>query len=367
MTKLNFFRDKKVLVTGHTGFKGSWLSIWLNMLGAEVCGFALEPYTKNDNFVVSGLGKRVSHHIGDIRNFNELNSVFKSFKPEFVFHLAAQPLVRRSYIDPKETFDTNIGGTVNILECCRMSDTIKIIVNITSDKCYQNNEWPWGYRENDRLGGNDPYSSSKACSEIVCEAYRNAFFDPEYFNNHGKSLASARAGNVIGGGDWREDRLIPDCIRALEKGAPICLRNPEAIRPWQHVLDPLYGYLLLAKKMADDPVKFSSAWNFGPRHDHALKVLEVADLVLEKWGKKGVIEFGEKDSNSHEAKTLCLDISKAIAELGWKPCWDTDRAVSKTVDWYKHYKTSNIYSFCEKQINQYMRESKSKIRRGKES
>ncbi|MDB9822141.1 CDP-glucose 4,6-dehydratase [Deltaproteobacteria bacterium] len=356
MTYLSFYQNKKVLITGHTGFKGSWLSIWLNLLGAEVYGYALEPYTKNDNFLVSGLDKRVSHHIGDIRSFNDLLSIFKRFNPEIVFHLAAQPLVRRSYIDPKETFDTNIGGTVNILECCRLSDSVEVIVNVTSDKCYENYEWPWGYRENDRLGGHDPYSSSKAGSEIVSEAYRKSFFNQEYFNDHGKCLATARAGNVIGGGDWREDRLIPDCIRSLEKGEPILLRNPDSIRPWQHVLEPLYGYLLLAVKMSDDPVKFSSAWNFGPRNDHSLKVEEVADLVVSRWGK-GSIELEKKDKDSHEARTLCLDITKAMVELSWEPRWDTGRAVSETVDWYRNYKTSDIYRFCEEQIEQYIQES----------
>jgi CDP-glucose 4,6-dehydratase len=355
MKDLSFYQNKKVLITGHTGFKGSWLSIWSNMLGAQVCGYALEPYTENDTFVVSGLEKHISHNIGDIRNFNDLISVFKTFRPEIVFHLAAQPLVRRSYINPKETFDTNIGGTVNVLECCRLSDSVKVIVNITSDKCYKNYEWPWGYREIDPLGGYDPYSSSKASSEIATEAYRKSFFNPEHFNNHEKSLASARAGNVIGGGDWREDRLIPDCVKALEKEEPILLRNPESIRPWQHVLEPLYGYLLLAAKMSDNPLKFSSSWNFGPLLDSNLRVSEIADLVISNWGS-GTIEVVKDGSDSHEAHTLYLDSTKAMVELRWKPRWDIKRAVSETVDWYKNYRTSDIYRFCEEQINQYTKE-----------
>ena len=353
MTYLSFYRNKKVLVTGHTGFKGSWLSIWLNMLEAEVCGYALEPYTENDNFVMSGLEKLIAHNIGDIRNFNDLICIFKTFRPEIVFHLAAQPLVRRSYINPKETFDTNIGGTVNVLECCRISDSVKVIVNITSDKCYKNYEWPWGYRENDPLGGYDPYSSSKASSEIITEAYRESFFNPEYFNDHGKGLASARAGNVIGGGDWREDRLIPDCIRALENNTPIHLRNPESIRPWQYVLEPLSGYLLLAARMLDDPLKFSTSWNFGPRNDNRLTVSDVVDLVVNRWGN-GTIELGKNNLDAHETNTLWLDISKAIVELDWRPRWDISKSVSATVDWYRKYKTTDIYRFCEDQIHRYL-------------
>jgi CDP-glucose 4,6-dehydratase len=273
-----------------------------------------------------------------------------------VFHLAAQPLVRRSYVDPKETFDVNIGGTVNVLECCRLSDSVETIVNITSDKCYENHEWPWGYRENDRLGGNDPYSSSKAGSEIITEAYRRSFFNPQNSNDHGKSLASARAGNVIGGGDWREDRLIPDCIRALEKEESIPIRNPNSLRPWQHVLEPLYGYLLLPIKMSDDPVNFSTAWNFGPRMDHTIRVVEIVDMVISRWGK-GKFILREDSSNFHEARTLYLDIAKAMAELNWKPRWNTKRAVEETIDWYKIYKTSDMYRFCEAQIERYIKES----------
>jgi CDP-glucose 4,6-dehydratase len=246
----NTFKNKKVLVTGHTGFKGSWLCIWLRELGAEVVGFALEPYTKEDNFVVSRLQDLISHNIGDIRDFNTLKKVFASHRPEFVFHLAAQALVRTSYENPKETYDVNVGGTVNVLECCRVTDSVRVVINVTSDKCYENREWVWGYRENDPMGGHDPYSSSKACSELITHAYRKSFLNPNNFETHGKSLSSARAGNVIGGGDWQRDRIVPDCIRALRNGNTIEVRNPAAIRPWQHILEPVYAYLLLAARIS---------------------------------------------------------------------------------------------------------------------
>lgn len=348
-----FWKNKKVLITGHTGFKGSWLAIWLEILGADVYGYALKPYTKRDNFNLTGLETRITHILGDIRDFERLKNVFKKNKPEIVFHLAAQPLVRESYINPKETYDVNIGGTVNVLECCRLTDSLKVLINVTTDKCYENKEWVWGYRENDRLGGYDPYSSSKAGSEIVTRAYRNSFFNHKKIDDSWKSISTVRTGNVIGGGDWQKDRLVPDCISALEKKNNIIIRNPSSIRPWQHVLDPLYGYLLLARKMADKPGEYCEAWNFGPEAESIKSVGEIADLVVENWGM-GKWESYSEGYAPHETKTLRLDISKAKILLGWNPVWDIEKAVRNTIEWYKIYSSKNMFHFCEEQIESYM-------------
>jgi len=354
MLNKNIWKDKKILITGHTGFKGSWLTIWLKMLGAEVIGYALEPYTERDNFVLSKLEDKITYIIGDVRDYQKLYDVLRKYEPEFVFHLAAQPIVRESYINPKETFDVNIGGTVNLLECCRLTESVKVIVNITTDKCYENKEWIWGYRENDRLGGYDPYSSSKAGSEIVTVAYRQSFFNPEKVNIHSKNIASARAGNVIGGGDWQTDRLIPDCIDSLEKNEPIIIRNPSAVRPWQHVLEPLSGYLLLSEKMFENPGQYCEAWNFGPAEGSMKSVGEVTDLVIQNWGDGFWQDQSEKNA-PHETNILKLDISKARTRLGWNPVLSIEQAVATTVDWYKSYMEKDIYRFCEKQIELYMR------------
>lgn len=348
----NVFKNKSVLVTGHTGFKGSWLCVWLKEMGANVVGYALEPYTDRDNFVVTGLQNKITHRIGDVRDFQKLKKIFEEYQPEFVFHLAAQPIVRESYVSPKETYDINIGGTVNVLECCRLTDSVRVIVNVTSDKCYENKEWIWGYRENDPMGGYDPYSSSKGCSELVTAAYRKSFFNPDDFNVHKKSLASARAGNVIGGGDWQKDRIIPDCIRALESNKPIEIRNPNATRPWQHVLEPLSGYLLLASKMYGQPQKFCGAWNFGPNHDLIIPVDKVADMVVAAWGKGSWMDNLNKDE-PHEATLLSLDISKARSYLKWHPIWNIEKTVKKTVEWYKEYKKKNPYRICADQIEEF--------------
>jgi CDP-glucose 4,6-dehydratase len=350
----HFWSGKKVLVTGHTGFKGSWLSIWLKMLGAEVAGYALEPLTPDDNFVLTGLNKRIQHRAGDIRNLDHLHEFFHEVDPVIVFHLAAQPLVRASYRNPKETFDVNVGGTINMLECCRLTDSVRVIVNVTTDKCYDNREWVWGYRENDRLGGHDPYSSSKACSELVTEAYRKSFFNPEAFALHGKILASARAGNVFGGGDWQADRIIPDCIRCLEQDKPVIVRNPHAVRPWQHVLEPLSGYLLLAEKMYDNPSDYAGAWNFGPEDSSFLSVGSLVDRVVKVWGH-GRWEDHSSSGSLHEATLLKLDISKAKTLLGWAPVWDIDKAVSETIDWYRRYRTDSMHDVCCGQIEDYMK------------
>lgn len=351
----HFWEGKKVLITGHTGFKGSWLALWLNTLGAEVAGYAFEPLTIRDNFLLTGVGKKMNHRIGDVRDYEHLHKYFCEVSPEIVFHLAAQPLVRESYSDPKSTYDINVGGTVNVLECCRRAESVKVIVNVTTDKCYDNKEWVWGYRENDRLGGYDPYSSSKACSELVSEAYRKSFFNPESFNLHGKSLASARAGNVFGGGDWQSDRIVPDCIRALEKGEPIIVRNPQAVRPWQHVLEPLSGYLLLAQKMYEQPAQYAGAWNFGPSDSSFFSVGSLVDCIVKSWGT-GSWEDYSKQGAPHEANILKLDISKAKSRLGWVPLWDIDKAITETVAWYRQYPACNVHDLCCRQIRDYMSE-----------
>jgi len=344
------YKNKTVLITGHTGFKGSWLAIWLKELGANVIGYALEPYTQMDNFVLSKVEKKITHIIGDIRDFKKLKNVFGEYQPEFVFHLAAQPIVRESYLNPKDTYDINVSGTVNVLECCRITDSVKVIINITSDKCYENREWIWGYRENDSMGGYDPYSSSKGCSELVTAAYRKSFFNPEKYNKHGKSLSSVRAGNVIGGGDWQKDRLIPDCIRALEKNKPIEIRNPNATRPWQHVLEPLSGYLLLASKMFNEPIKYCGAWNFGPNYESVISVGEVVSTIVKKWGEGKWIDKSNKNE-LHEANLLSLDVSKAKKMLGWKPKWDIQKCIEKTLEWYILSSGKNIENICNNQIN----------------
>lgn len=354
-TLSNCYKNKPVLVTGHTGFKGSWLSLWLIELGAKVIGYALDPYTQRDNYVLSRLSRSMIDLRGDVRDHGHLQKVFKKYSPEFVFHLAAQPLVRESYLNPKETYDVNVGGTVNILEGCRASESVRVIINVTSDKCYENKEWIWGYRETDPLGGYDPYSSSKACSEIITAAWRNSFFNLKDCRAHGKSLSSVRAGNVIGGGDWAKDRLFPDCMRALEKKKPIEIRNPNATRPWQHVLEPLGGYLLLGAHMVTAPQKYSGAWNFGPETSSVISVQKLAELAVHFWGEGKWLRLREK-GKPHEAGLLALDTHKAHFELGWKPCLKIEEAVLNTVVWYKAaHANKNIPGLCSNQIQEYMR------------
>jgi len=348
----NVFKNKTVLVTGHTGFKGSWLCVWLKELGANVVGYALEPYTDRDNFIVTDVQDKIAHIIGDIRDFHALRNIFGEYQPEFVFHLVAQSIVRESYVNPKETYDTNIGGTVNVLECCRLTNSVKVIINVTSDKCYENKEWIWGYRESDPMGGYDPYSSSKGCSELVTAGYRESFFNLDNLNVHKKSLSSARAGNVIGGGDWQKDRIVPDCIRSLESNKPIEIRNPYATRPWQHVLEPLSGYLLLASKMYENPQKFCEAWNFGPNYNSIIPVGELVDKVVAQWGRGKWINLSAENA-PHEAKLLSLDISKSNSYLKWFPVWNVDKAVEKTVDWYREYRKKDPYSICVAQIEEF--------------
>lgn len=348
------FKNKKVLITGHTGFKGSWLSIWLNELGANVIGYALDPYTDKDNFVLANLAKKIIDIRGDIRDFDKLDSIFNKYKPEIIFHLAAQPLVRQSYLKPRETYQTNIMGTVNVLECIRKSRYPQIAVIVTSDKVYDNKEQVWGYKENDQIGGYDPYSSSKGCVELMTSSYRNSFMHPKKYASHGKSITTVRAGNVIGGGDWSENRILPDCIRALEAKETIEIRNPKAIRPWQHVLEALSGYLLLAEKIYTNPVKYCESWNFGPDLNSIINVEELANEVVKKYGR-GEITNNCNENKLHESKLLNLDTSKARFRLGWRPALDIEETIEMTVDWYKRYTNEDSYSICINQIKEFIK------------
>ena len=348
----NIYRGKKVLVTGHTGFKGSWLSIWLRELGAEVIGYSLDPYTEKDNFNLSKLSEKILDIRGDIRDRKYLREVFEKYQPEIVFHLAAQPLVRLSYDIPVETYETNVMGTINILEEIRNSKSVKVGILITTDKCYENKEQIWGYRENEAFGGYDPYSSSKGACEIAIHSWIKSFFNPKDYDKHGKSIASVRAGNVIGGGDWAKDRIVPDCIRALEENKDIEIRSPKSIRPWEHVLEPLSGYLLLGQKMLEEPTKYCEGWNFGPTLDAIVNVWEVASNIVKFYGK-GKLKDISNPNDLHEAKLLLLDITKARFELGWKPTLTIEQRIELTVDWYKRYMSEDVYELCRKQIERF--------------
>lgn len=351
----NFFRGKRVLITGHTGFKGSWLSIWLHELGAEVVGVGLEPFSGRDNFVLSGIGGKIKADIrADIRDGQKMKEIFQEYQPEIVFHLAAQPLVRLSYEIPVETYETNVMGTINVMEAIRTTESVKVGVMITTDKCYENKEQIWGYRENEPMGGYDPYSSSKGAAEIAISSWRRSFFNPaDYGTKHHVALASVRAGNVIGGGDWALDRIIPDCIKALEAGKPIEIRSPKAVRPWQHVLEPLSGYMLLAQKMWNEPTRYCEGWNFGPRAESITPVWKVAEKVIENYGTGELKDMSDPNA-LHEAKLLMLDISKAKFQLGWEPRMNISQCVELTVDWYKRYKHDNVFEVCKKQITKYL-------------
>jgi len=328
--ELEIFRGKRVLVTGHTGFKGSWLSMWLHHLGAEVTGYALPPENERDHFKLLQLDRLIKHIEADIRDFHRLKTVMDQVQPEFVFHLAAQSLVRLSYENPKMTFDTNVGGSVNVLEAVRCSPSVRSLIYVTTDKCYWNNEWVWGYRENDRLGGRDPYSASKAAAEMVFTAYLESYIKsrPDF------GAASVRAGNVIGGGDWARDRIVPDCVTSLMEGRPISIRNPSATRPWQHVLEPLFGYLLLAARLYSEPARYSGPWNFGPRGESIRNVDQLARGIIELWGD-GYIEYNMDSEAPHEANILQLNCDKAHHLLGWHPCWDFSTTLQHTVEWYR--------------------------------
>ena len=350
----NVYKGKTVLITGHTGFKGAWLSIWLKELGANVVGYSLEPYTDKDIYVLSNLKHKITSIIGDIRDKENLQKVFEEYKPEYVFHLAAQPLVIESYINPVYTYETNIMGTINILECIRNSESVKVSIIVTSDKCYENKEQFWGYREIDNLGGFDPYSASKGATEIIVNSYRHSFMNINDFNKHKKSISSVRAGNVIGGGDWQKNRIVPDCIKSIENDRAIYIRNPHSVRPWQHVLEPLRGYILLGERMTKNPQMYSGSFNFAPNLNSVVTVEKLANLLVDYYGKGNIEKDTNKNNNYYESKVLNLDISKSYFMLDWYPKLDISQTVKFTVDWYKNY-NCNVYDLCVKQIENYIK------------
>ena len=344
----NIYKDKKVFLTGHTGFKGSWLALWLTKLGAEVCGYSLEPNTTPSMFTELDIQNKIKKSIiGDILDYDKLAKEIQDFQPEIIFHLAAQPLVRLSYSEPILTYKTNVIGSLNVLEAARNCSSVKAFVNVTTDKCYENKEINRGYREDEPMGGYDMYSSSKGCVEIMSSSFRRSFLQ------NGYAMATARAGNVIGGGDWALDRLIPDCVRFINTGEKIEIRNPVAVRPWQHVLEPLSGYLLLGEKLLEHGLHFADGFNFGPYEDSVLKVAEVAQKVVENYGKGEVVVH--KRDNLHEANLLMLNIEKAEKVLGWTPTYTANQAIRETVDWYKHFyaEDTDMYNFSLNQINKY--------------
>jgi len=353
----NIYRNKNVLVTGHTGFKGSWLVFWLCRLGAKVSGYALTSPTDPSHFKLLDIG--INSIVGDIRDAEKVKRVFQTQQPEIVFHLAAQAIVRLSYQEPTATIASNVMGTVNILEAARKTDSVRAIVNITSDKCYENREWSWGYRETDPVGGYDPYSASKGCSELITSCWRNSFFNlKDYDSTHQTLLASCRAGNVIGGGDWANDRLIPDMMRAVNQNKTVKIRNPNAIRPWQHVLEPLSGYLCLGQKLLEGRKEFAEAWNFGPSEDGNVTVGEIAAQIKMVWPKI-TCERMSKPDQLYEAGMLRLDCSKAHAKLNWKPTWDISRAIQKTINWYRSFYESYEVKSLE-DLNCYVTDAKNK-------
>lgn len=348
-----FWKGKKVFLTGHTGFKGSWLSLWLQYLGAEVTGYALQPPTYPSLFEIARVNDGMRSIIGDIRELPKLQQAMQFATPDIVIHMAAQPLVRLSYECPVETYATNVMGTVHLLESVRHISTVRAVVNITTDKCYENKEWVWGYRENEPMGGYDPYSNSKGCAELVSSAYRSSFFNKDTYEKHGVALATVRAGNVIGGGDWAKDRLIPDIIAAFESGKPVLIRNPHATRPWQHVLEPLGGYLTLAEHLYNDGPDYAEPWNFGPYDEDAKPVSWIVDAMARRWGKNAKWEI-EEGEHPHEAIYLKLDISKARARLNWHPALRLDEALEMIIDWSQvRVQSEDMQKYSLQQIKAY--------------
>jgi len=353
----SFWNNRKVFITGHTGFKGSWLCLWLSSMGAKVHGYALEPPTKPSLYELAEVDGLVTSTIADIRNGDRLKESIQAAAPEIVIHMAAQPLVRESYKIPAETYAINVMGTVNLLEAVRTCNSVRAVVNVTTDKCYENHEWSWGYRENEPMGGYDPYSSSKGCSELVTSAYRRSFFnssDPKTLKP-AVSIASARAGNVIGGGDWATDRLICDCVRALLAEEKIIIRNPQAIRPWQHVLEPLSGYLLLSQRLYEEGERYAEGWNFGPNDEDAKPVKWIVQRLCEKWGENSSYDL-DKANHPHEAHYLKLDCSKAKALLGWRPRWNLERTIDSIVEWTLAFRNGqDVRAITLNQLEDYLR------------
>jgi len=351
-----FWAGKRVFVTGHTGFKGSWLCLWLQQLGANVTGYALAPPTNPSLFEEAQVAQGMTSVIGDIRGGAALIQAMRQAAPDIVIHMAAQPLVRRSYVDPVETYATNVMGTVNLLEAVRQTPSARAVINVTTDKCYENKEWVWGYRESEPMGGFDPYSSSKGCAELVTAAYRNSFFNSAKHSEHQVAVATARAGNVIGGGDWAEDRLIPDILRAIQIGKSVNVRNPHATRPWQHVLEPLSGYLTLAEQLCDQGLAVAEAFNFGPADEDAKPVQWIVEKLTQSWGD-GAAWHVDGGTHPHEAHYLKLDCSKARAALGWQPRWNLSQALQAIIVWHKAHSApqggDDMRAMCLQQINDY--------------
>lgn len=347
---ISFWKNKKIFLTGHTGFKGSWMSLWLNSMGAVVKGYSLEPNTTPNLYTEASINENLESQIGDIRDLEHISKSMVDFNPDILIHMAAQPLVRLSYQEPVDTYTTNVIGTVNVLEAARKCEKLKAIVSVTTDKCYENQEWDWGYRENEPMGGHDPYSSSKGCAELVISAYRRSFFN----SVNSASLASARAGNVIGGGDWSDDRLIPDILKAFENTEPVVIRNPLSTRPWQHVLEPLSGYLVLAQELFLNGDEFAEGWNFGPKDEGCKPVDWILDEMVAQWGESASWEL-DKNSNPHEAGFLKLDCSKAANRLKWQPKWELRETLKMIVDWHQLYiDGSDIKKQCLREINNYI-------------
>jgi CDP-glucose 4,6-dehydratase len=347
----NFWVGKKVFLTGHTGFKGSWMSLWLQSMDANIKGYSLEPDMKPNLYTVASVDTAMDSEIGDIRDLNQITKSMTDFNPDVLIHMAAQPLVRLSYQEPVDTYTTNVIGTVNVLEAARKCTNLKAIVSVTTDKCYENKEWEWGYRESEPMGGHDPYSSSKGCAELVTSAYRRSFFSSEGT----ASLASARAGNVIGGGDWAEDRLIPDILRAFEKLEPVVIRNPLSTRPWQHVLEPLSGYLVLAQELYLNGDDFAEGWNFGPKDEDCKPVSWILDEMVSNWGNNASWDI-DKNNNPHEAGFLKLDCSKASNRLKWNPKWNLQLTLKSIVDWHQLYSNGgDLKEQCLKEIKTYIK------------